>query len=77
MERSKFLQLNLRDFLKGLVLAFITAIITGIYELLQTGAALDWVTLKPVLMVSIAAALSYLIKNLFTNTDGKILSAEK
>jgi len=75
--RSAFLKLNLRDFLKGLILAFITAIITGIYELLQTGAALDWVTLKPVLMVSIAAALSYLIKNLFTNTDGQILTAEK
>jgi len=75
--RSAFLKLNLRDFLKGLILAFITAIMTGIYELLQTGAALDWVTLKPVLMVSIAAALSYLIKNLFTNTDGQILTAEK
>ena len=76
--KSSFLKLNWKDFIKGLILAFITALITGFYELLQEGAfAFDWVTLKPVLMVSIAAALSYLIKNLLTNSEDKLLTAEK
>ena len=74
---SKFLKLNLKDLIKGLLLAFITAIITGLYELLQVGAVLDWVTIKPCLLVAVAAALSYLIKNLFTNKDGEILKTEK
>lgn len=74
--RSSFLALNWRDILKGLILAFITALVTGVYQLLQTGALLNWVSFKPVLMVSIAAMLSYLIKNIFTNTQGEIFTPE-
>lgn len=76
---SKFLRLNATDFLKGLVLATITALVTGTYELIQSGWALtfDWVTWKPVVMTTAAAALSYLIKNFFTNSSGNVLKLEK
>ena len=75
--RSTFLRLNVRDLLKGLLLAFITAVVTGVYELLQVASALNWETLKPTLLVAGAAALSYLIKNLFTNKEGEVLTTEK
>jgi hypothetical protein len=76
---SKFLKLNATDFIKGLVLAAITALITGTYELIQSGWALtfDWITWKPIIMTTAAAALSYLIKNFFTNSSGNVLTAER
>jgi hypothetical protein len=74
--RSPFFQLNARDLFKGAVLALLTALITGVYELLQAGAGLDWVTLKPVVLTSVMALLAYLLKNLFTNTQGEILTPE-
>lgn len=75
--RSEFFKLNWRDIFKGFVLVIITAIVTGVYELLQGGFALDWLTFKPILLTSVAAGLSYLVKNLFTNTQGEILTPEK
>jgi hypothetical protein len=76
---SKFLRLNAKDFLKGLALAAITALVTGVYELVQSGWAFtfDWVTWKPIVMTTLAATLSYLIKNFLTNSDGEVLTAER
>ena len=75
--RSKFLSLNVRDFLKGLLLAVLTAVITFVYEALQTGSLFEPGTIKKGLMVALAALLAYLLKNLFTNTQGEILTPEK
>jgi hypothetical protein len=69
--------LNMQDFLKGLLMAFLGALITGVYQLFQTGIGLNWATFKPVLLVAVAAALSYLIKNLFTNSAGQFLTTQK
>ena len=74
--RSGFLSLNWQDALKGLVVAFFTAIITGVYQVFQSGSAFDWPTLRPVLFGAIAAALGYLIKNYLTNSDGKMFKLE-
>jgi len=75
---SKFLKLNAKDFVKGLVLTLLTALVTGLYELIQSGWALtfDWITFKPIIMTAAAAALSYIIKNFFTNSGGELLSTE-
>ena len=79
MERSPFLKLAIPDFIKGLILAVITALVTGLYELINGGWAFtfDWVTFKPIVMTAVAALLSYLIKNLLTNSDGQPFAAEK
>jgi len=76
---SKFLRLNATDFFKGFILALLTALVTGLYELIQSGWALtfDWVTFKPIVMTTVAAALSYLIKNLLTNSGGEVLQLER
>jgi hypothetical protein len=79
MKNSEFLKLNAADFIKGLILTLITALVTGLYELIQSGWALtfDWVTFKPIVMTAAAAALSYLIKNFFTNSTGEVLKLER
>jgi len=57
--KSKFLSLDWKDFSRGLLIAFLTAVITGIINILDTGAVFTWVTLRPVLIAGISAALSY------------------
>ena len=74
--RSLFLQLNLRDFFKGLVLAVLAAVITWAYEAVQAGTLFDPASLKAVGMVALAAVLAYLVKNLLTNSQGEIATPE-
>jgi hypothetical protein len=77
MKRSNFLKLNTNDFLKGLLMVFITALITGLYEKFQSGIFnFDWETFKPVVMASVSAGFAYLLKNLFTNSQGEPLKTE-
>lgn len=74
--KSNFLKLNVKDIVKALILTFITALLTGIYQLLQTGTLLTWESLKPVVIAAIAAVLGYLIKNVLTNSNDEFLSTE-
>ncbi len=74
--KSKFLKLNAKDIVKAIILTFITALLTGIYQLLQTGTLLTWESLKPVLISSIAATIGYLLRNVFTNSNDEFLQRE-
>jgi hypothetical protein len=74
--KSKFLTLDLKDFSRGLLIAFLTAILTGIINILDTGAIFTWITLKPVLIAGISAALSYLLKCLATNSQDQMFKRE-
>lgn len=74
--RSKFLNLNFKDFSKGLIVAVLTAVITYLYEAVQTGdfTAIDW---KTVGFTALSATIAYLMKNLVTNSDGEVATAER
>ena len=74
--KSKFLTLDWKDFSRGLLIAFLTAVISGIIGLLDTGAVFTWATLKPVLIAGISAALSYLLKCLMTNSQDQLFKRE-
>jgi hypothetical protein len=74
--KSNFLTLNWKDFSRGLLIAFLTAVISGVIELLDTGAIFTWITLKPVLIAGVSAALSYLIKCLATNSQDQMFKRE-
>jgi hypothetical protein len=77
MKTSKFLNLNWADLGKGLLIAFLTAFLGGVLELLQAGTLpVTWVVLQPILEVSLAAGVSYLLKNLFTNSQGDLMKNE-
>jgi uncharacterized membrane protein len=70
---SNFLALNTKDFIKGLIVAVISALIAGVLQLFQTGPFLfDWATFQPIVLTAISAGLAYLSKNLFTNSGGEI-----
>lgn len=74
--KSKFLTLNWKDFSRGLLIAFLTAALTGIINILDTGAVFAWETIKPVLIAGISAALSYLLKCLATNSQDQMFKRE-
>ncbi len=77
MKRSMFKSLNANDFLKGLLLAFLTALFTGLIQLFEAGPfVFDWATFQPIVYAAVAAAISYLLKNFFTNSSGEILKKE-
>ena len=74
--KSKFLTLDWKDFSRGLLIAFLTAVLTGVINILDAGAVFTWVTLKPVLIAGISAALSYLLECLATNSQDQLLRRE-
>jgi hypothetical protein len=74
--KSKFLTLDWKDFSRGLLIAFLTAVITGIINILDNGAVFTWVTLRPVLIAGVSAALSYLLKCLATNSQDQMFRRE-
>jgi len=74
--KSKFFTLDTKDFLRGLLIAFLTAVLTGVINTLDTGAVFTWVTMKPVLIAGVSAALSYLLKCLATNSQDQLLRRE-
>jgi len=66
------------DLGKGLLIAFLTTLLGGILELLQTGnLPTTWVAFQPILEASLAAGVSYLLKNLFTNSEGQLARGER
>ncbi|RPJ55325.1 MAG: hypothetical protein EHM12_12425 [Dehalococcoidia bacterium] len=75
--RSKFLRLNTRDFIKGLIVVIICTFLTGIYQLIANGGTVNWLTVKPVVIAAIGSAISYLTKNVLTNSEGDFMTTEK
>lgn len=73
---SKFLRLNTRDFLRGLIVVVICSFITGIYQLMANGFAFNWLTIRPVLVAAVGAGISYLTKNLLSNSKGDFMKSE-
>ena len=74
--KSKFLTLDWKDFSRGLLIAFLTAVLTGVINMLDAGAVFTWTTIKPVLIAGVSAALSYLLKCLATNSQDQLLKRE-
>ena len=74
--RSKFLRLNSRDFIKGLIVVIFCTFITGFYQLIANGGVINWITIKPVVIAAIGSGVSYLTKNLLTNSKGEFMRGE-
>ena len=73
---SNFLNLNLDDLIKGFVVAFLSAALTGLVTILDNGALPTLTELKSAAIVGLTAGLSYLLKNLLTNSKGQIAKSE-
>ena len=71
---SPFLNIDLKDFAKGLILAVLSSVLTIVYTTVQTGSlSIDW---KLCLTTSLTSGIAYVIKNLFTNSKGQTFKSE-
>jgi hypothetical protein len=75
--RSKYLKLNTRDFINGIIVAIICTFLTGFYQLIANGGLINWVTLKPVVIAAIGSGVAYLTKNLLSNSKGQFMRGER
>ena len=76
MNNSKFFSLNVRDFLKGLLVATGTAFGTGLIAVLQNGTIPQSGDFRTMGISAAAAGVAYLVKNLFTNSNGEVAKKE-
>lgn len=71
---SGFLKLDLKDFGKGFLVAVIAAVLAKLGDYFNMPGfeitALNW---GEIANIGITAGLAYLAKNLFSNSEGKVL----
>ncbi|MCA6489099.1 MAG: hypothetical protein IM569_13795 [Chitinophagaceae bacterium] len=76
MNQSKFGTLNLRDALNGFLIAFLTAALSGLIVILDGGQLPTVDQLKAHALIGLTAGLSYVLKNLFQNSNGEVFKKE-
>lgn len=74
--KSVFGTLNWKDAINGLIVAFLSASLSGITVILDAGKLPLLADLKTAGVVGLTAGLSYLLKNILTNSQGEILKGE-
>lgn len=73
---SIFGTINWLDIGKGLLIAFGTVFLLGLSDIIQTGVLPTLAQLGTLALAGLAAALSYIIKNFFTNSQNKLIEKE-
>lgn len=74
--KSIFLSLNWKDAINGLIVTFLASSLTGVINILDGGKLPALTDLKAAGIIGLTAGLSYLLKNLLTNSQGEILKKE-
>lgn len=74
---SNFMSLNGRDLIKGAVIAVLVAILGSLESILSAGALPTVEQWASIAKMAGAAVISYLVKNLFTNSQDELLKADK
>lgn len=72
MNLSKFLTVNVRDFMRGLWVAAGTGLAFVLHPILLSGVLPSLAQLQLAGMAAMCAGCSYIIKNLFTNSSDQI-----
>jgi hypothetical protein len=67
---SDLFKLNLTDVAKGVIVAVLAAVLSGLYQALTNQAVIDP---KQLLLMGVTAGIGYLIKNFLTDENNKLL----
>lgn len=77
MARTKFFNIGKRDILNGLLIAFGTAFLTGLYNGIEAGTfTFTWLFFKPIVLAGCGSMILYILKNLMSNSNGELLKKE-
>ena len=74
---ADFLRLNGKDLLRGLVVVVITALISPLTIILQSGKLPTGANLQVAGLMSLTAGIGYLVKNMLTNSQDQMFKTEK
>lgn len=73
---SGFMNLNLLDLAKGFLIAFLTIFLLGAGSILESGVFPTLAELGTLAIAGLASGLSYILKNLVTNSKNKLFTKE-
>lgn len=73
---SEFGKLNWVDIGKGVLIAFLTVFLGGLYTALDSGTFPTVEQLTGWALSGLAAAIAYVLKNFLTNSENKLLKKE-
>ena len=73
--RSTFGTLNAGDIIWGIVLAVGAAFFSSLIDIFQHGWP-TWTAIQPILLSAAMAGITYIIKNVFTNSEGTLAAKE-
>jgi len=76
MNFSELFSLNYRDAVNSFVIAFLTSFFTALSSSMGTGEIPSIQDLKMFSAIGFSAGISYLVKNLLTNNEGKLLKKD-
>lgn len=62
--------LQVKDFAKGAIIAFGTALLPSIYTMLDKDHFPTWIEFAPYLKAAVSALVMYIGKNYFSNNEG-------
>lgn len=75
-EMSKFFAVNMRDLVKGIIVAGLTVVVTALATSLQAGQLPSVEQWKQIGMMAAAAGISYFLKNFLTNSNDEFAKPE-
>ena len=75
--KSPYLTINVKDLVKGAAVAAGTVMLSLIGTMIESGAAITEEQLITSVKVGVLAAISYLIKNVFTNSQDQMFKSEQ
>jgi glycerol-3-phosphate acyltransferase PlsY len=74
--KSKLFSWSGYDVLKGAITAFLTSGLTALSQQLDIGHIPTWAEGRVILIAGVAAFVGYMLKNFFSNSEGKIAAGE-
>jgi len=76
MNNSEFFRLKVNDFIKGLVVVVIGALLGAFQQALETqGLNLSQYDWGSIINLALTAGVAYLAKNLLSDSDGRVMGA--
>jgi hypothetical protein len=74
--KSTYLSVNIADLIKGATVAAGTVMLSLISSMIESGAFITDAQLIMAVKTGVLAAMSYLIKNVFTNSKDELFKSE-
>lgn len=73
---AKLFRVNFKDIVKGLITSILTAVVSGVYTTVNSGAIPTPTDLKVISFTGATAGIGYILKNVLTNSDDQFLKKE-